>query len=176
MARGTMAVLIGIAMTSSTFAGALDAQTSAGDPVLGVWVLNMERSVWSPGPRPANGLLRRYATLDGGWMRFTQTGIGPEGGPTFQISVFKLDGQRHPVHNVVTLGALMSTGRPSNLTRSFRVIDARTTESTTYTDGVAGIPVVRAVQADGRTMIETTRGTDAQGVAINNVLVWDRVQ
>jgi len=93
-----------------------------------------------------------------------------------QVGVFKLDGQRHPVHNFLTIGALMTSGRPSNLTRSYRVIDQRTVESITYTDGVAGIPVVRTLSADGSTIIQTTRGTNAQGVAVNDVLVYDRIR
>jgi hypothetical protein len=149
-----------------------------GDPFAGVWVLNVERSVYSPGPRPPADLvnLRQYATLEGGWIRFTQSSTNAQGAPTFQIGVFKMDGQRHPVHDIVTLGAFMTAGRPSNLTRSYRVIDPRTVESITYTDGVAGTPLVRALSADGNTFIETNRGTNAQGVAINNVLVWDRVR
>ncbi len=108
-------------------------------------------------------------------MRFTQTSTNAAGNPTFQIGVFKLDGQRHPVHNIITLGSFMTTGQASNLTRSYRVIDARTTESTTYNDGVAGIPVVRAVSLDGSVFIERVNGTNAQGVAISNALVWERV-
>ena len=58
----------------------------------------------------------------------------------------------------------------------YRVIDSSTVESTTYTDGVAGNPVVRQVAPDGMSYIQTVTGTDAQGVAVNNVTVWDRVR
>jgi hypothetical protein len=119
--------------------------------------------------------LRQYAVLPGGWIRFTNTSVNPQGAPTFQIAVLKVDGQRHPVHNIQTLGPLMTTGRASNITRSYRRVDDRTTEFVTFTDGVASLPGVRAVSADGRSFTETTRGTDAQGVSISNVIVWDRV-
>lgn len=161
-------------------AGTASAQGSAsgGDPIIGVWKLNVERSVWSPGPRPPSNLInmRQYAPLDGGWTRFTQTSTNPQGNPTFQIGVYKIDGQRHPVQDVLTLGRTMTTGEPSGLSRSYRAIDARTVESTTYTDGVAGIPLVRTVSPDGMTFIETNRGTNPQGQEIHNVLVWDRVR
>jgi hypothetical protein len=175
----TRSTLVAIAMLAAV--APLAAQPApmggGGDPVIGVWKLNVERSVWSPGPRPPADLvtLREYSTLEGGWMRFTNTSTNQLGAPTFQIGVFKLDGQRHPVHNIQTLGPFMTTGRPSNLTRTYRVIDPRTTESITYTDGAAGLPVVRTVQPDGMSMIETTRGTDAQG-PVHNVLVYDRVR
>jgi len=109
-------------------------------------------------------------------MRFTSTSINAQGEPTFQIGVFKLDRQRHPVHTVATLGSSMTGGPPSNMTRAYRVIDPRTTESITYVDGVAGIPLVRSVAPDGSLFVETTQGTNAQGVAVHNVLVWDRLR
>ena len=178
MARGPIGVLLGVAVASCVFAGAVAAQTGGLDPVIGTWMINVERSVWSPGPRwsPDWVNVREYAVLQDGWMRFTQSNHEHESNPNLAIGVFKIDGQRHPVHNMNTLSASMTTGRPSNLTRAYRRIDARTTESITYTDGVAGIPIVRSISDDGLTMIETTRGTNAQGVAINNVLVWDRVR
>jgi len=177
MTRRLVVALAAVMVAWSVLAPSLAAQAGSADPVLGAWKLNVERSVWSPGPRPPADLIqhRQYAMLEGGWMRFTDTSINAIGAPAFAMGVFKLDGQRHPVHNIATLGPLMSSGRASNIVRSYRVIDPRTTESITYTDGVAGVPVVRAVSANGREIIETTRGTNPQGVAVNNVLVWDRV-
>ncbi|MSR21670.1 MAG: hypothetical protein EXR91_11990 [Gemmatimonadetes bacterium] len=177
MARGLIGRLLGVAVASCVLVSAVGAQTAGSDPILGTWKVNVERSVYSPGPRPPAELvtLREYAALEGGWFRFTMTSADALGVPTLNVGVYKLDGQRHPVHTTVTLGAFMSAARPSNLTRSYRVIDPRTTESTNYTGNTAAIPIVRAVSSDGRTFIETTRGTDAQGVAVNNVILWERV-
>ena len=177
MARGPIGVLLGVVVASFVLVGAAGAQTAGDDPIIGAWILNVERSVWTPGPRLPGFVIsgRQYANLEGGWMRFTQTSTNAAGNPTFQIGVFKLDGQRHPVHNIITLGSFMTTGQASNLTRSYRVIDELTTESTTYNDGVAGIPVVRAVSFNGSVFIERVNGTNAQGVAISNALVWERV-
>ena len=178
MARGPIGVLLGVVVASYVLAGAVGAQQSGTDPIIGVWKLNVERSVYSPGPRPPSDLnnLRQYSVLEDGWRRFTTTSTNAQGNPTFQIGVFKLEGERHPVHNINTLGSFMTTGQASNLTRSYRVIDSSTVESTTYTDGIAGIPVVRQIAPDGMLLIQTVRGTNAQGVAINNVTVWDRVR
>ena len=178
MARGPIGVLLGVVVASCVLVGAVEAQTPNTDPVAGTWRLNVERSVWSPGPRsPADRYeLRQYLALEDGWHRFVLTGRNLAGNPTFSIGVYKLDGQRHPVHNLGTLASLMTTGQPSNLTRSYRIIDESTIEFTNYNaDGVPGIPVTRTLTADGMRFIQVIQGTNAQGVDISNVLVYERV-
>ena len=178
MARGPIGVLLGVVVASCVLVGAAGAQTGGDDPFIGVWQLNVERSVYSPGPRPPADLVTRYQflALEDGWIRFTLGSVNAQGAPVFQIGVFKVDGQRHPVHNIITLGNEMTTGQSSNVTRSYRRIDARTTEFTTFTDGAAGIPTVRTVSPDGQTYVNVVQGTNAQGVAINIVTVFDRVR
>jgi len=172
-----MVLLLTAMAISVSFAETASAQ-AVSDPIIGVWALNVERSVYSPGPRPPSDLvsLRHYTPMDGGWIRFTNTSVNAQGEPTFGMGVFKVDGQRHPAHNIQTLALMMTSGQASSLTRSYRRIDARAVEFITYTDGVASLPSVRAVAADGMTFTETTRGTNAQGVAVSNVVVWDRVR
>ena len=70
----------------------------------------------------------------------------------------------------------MATRQQSNLTRSYRRIDDRTTEFTNFNDGVGGIPSVRTVSPNGQTYVNRTQGTNAQDVAVNNVQVFDRVR
>lgn len=181
MKRSPLAVALVAAALSAVLAGSANAQPAAGvgtDPIIGVWQLNVERSVWNPGPRPPAdaSTIRQYASLGNGWMRFTSSNLSNAGDLVFQIGVFKLDGERYPVHTVATLGAEMTNGQPSNMTRAYRVIDPRTTESITYTGGVAGNPLVRTVSPDGMTFVETNHGTNAQGQTIHNVLVWDRIR
>jgi hypothetical protein len=170
-------VALGVAMTWTVLASA-QGPAPASDPIVGTWKANLAKSTYNPGPPPPATLtlLRRYAILEGGWMQFLQTSANTDGEPTAQVGVFKIDGQRHPVHNVNTIVALMLTGQPTNVARSYRRIDAYTTESTTYNDGVAGIPVVRAVAKDGKTFTETTKGKPPQGQAVHNVVVYERVR
>jgi len=173
-----MRVLPAVAVGCCVLSAALEAQTAEGDPFIGIWKLNVERSVYIPGPRPPADLVTVYhiSALEDGWTRFVLTSSNAAGEPTFLLATFKMDGQRRPYHNQNTLGLFMSTGQQSNLTRSYRRIDARTVEFTDYVDGVAGLPVVRALSPDGQTYTQTTRGTNAQGVAVSNVLLFERVR
>ncbi len=90
--------------------------------------------------------------------------------------MFKADRQQRPVHNGNTLGAFMATGQQTNLTRSYRRISSRATEFTSFNNGVAAIPAVRTVSPNGQTYVQRGSGTNAQGVAVNNALVYDRVR
>lgn len=47
---------------------------------------------------------------------------------------------------------------------------------TTYTNGVPGLAIVRAVSKDGKTYTETFKGKDSVGREVHNVVVFDRVR
>ena len=177
--RNTFNQLLGVAISFCVFAAAASAQTANDDPIIGVWKLNIERSVYSPGPRPPSELIRIYqfAPIEDGFIRFTLVqNTNQQGIPNFQMTAFKVDEQQRPVYNQNSLGALLATGQQTNLTRSYRRIDARTTEYITYNNGNPGIPAVRTVSPDGQTYIDVVRGVNANGVAVNNVQVYDRVR
>ena len=175
--RRTLNVTAGVAVMWSVLASA-QAPAPSTDPIIGTWRVNVAKSTYSPGPPPPATLptLRRYAPIEGGWMQFVQTSINQQGDPTAQLNVFKVDGQKHAVHNVATVTALLTTGKPTNVMRSYRRIDSLTTEFTTYTDGVAGPPSVRVVAKDGKSFSETTKGKNPQGQEFNNVVVYERVR
>ncbi len=178
MVRSLMRVLPAVAAAFCGLSVAVGAQTAASDPFVGTWKLNVERSVYVPGPRPPADLvtLFQFSALEDGWTRFLSTSTNALGEPTILINMFKEDGQRRPVYNQNTLGSLLATGQETNLMRSYRRIDANTVEFTNYTDGVAALPVVRALAPDGNTYTMTTRGTNPQGVAVNSVQVYERVR
>ncbi len=178
MARGPISVLLGVVVASGVLAGAVGAQSADSDPLMGVWNLNVARSVWSPGPRAPADLVQVlwFAPIDDGFFRATFASTNAQGVPIYQIHVYKVDGQRRPVHGTFSLGRLLATGQETNVTRSGRRIDARTVEYTDFVDGVAvGPPPVLAVSPDGARLIHTIRGTNAQGVAFTTILLYDRV-
>ena len=157
---------------------AVGAQTPATDPVDGTWRINPARSSYDPGPPPRQmgTQIRRFATLENGWRLFELTSVTAEGDPVFQSVAFKIDGRQYPVYSNTSLIPFMTTGQPPKITRAWRRIDAFTTEFTTYTNGVPGLAIVRAVSKDGQTYTETSKGKDAGGREVHNVVVFDRVR
>lgn len=151
---------------------------SASDPILGSWKENVAKSTYSPGPPPpASGIqVRQYRADDEGSIRYVLVSANPPGNSTFQASVFKVDGRQYPVYNTPAAFTLLTTGKPTNVTRSYRRIDQYTVEFITYTGGVAGLPTLRVISQDGKTYTDTTAGKNQQGQAIHNVVVFDRVQ
>lgn len=174
MTRTLSAVVL---LVGAWFAG-VSAQAPTPDPVDGTWRINPARSSYSPGPAPRQmgTQIRRFATLEGGWHLFELTSVTPEGDPVFQSVAFKIDGKQYPVYSSTSLVPFMTTGRPSNITRVWRRIDTHTTEFTTYTNGVPGLAIVRAVSKDGKTYTETSKGKDGVGREVHNVVVFDRVR
>jgi hypothetical protein len=154
------------------------AQDPTADPINGSWKLNVAKSTYSPGPPPpATAVpIHRFSSSEGGWNLFELSSVNAQGDPIFQFLAFKVDGKQYPVYTNATLAAFATSGKQSNVTRSYRRIDAYTTEFITYTDGVAGIPATRSVSKDGKTYTETTKGKNAKGQDVHNVRVFDRVR
>jgi hypothetical protein len=144
------------------------------DPFIGVWKLNVDRSVFNPGPRPASDAVTFYqfeALPDGSTRFILVSGPNAAGNLTMQVSVFRIDGRQHPVYAVPTVTELMTSGTETNTTRSYRQIDANTVEFTAYTDGVAGVVTVRQMGPLGDTYVQ--RPVEGQ---TGNVLLFERVR
>ena len=93
------------------------------------------------------------------------------------LSAYKLDGREYPNYNTAAINDLMATGAKTKATTSAKVMDAYTVVVTQRNaDGVVGIPFTRVVSKDGKTMTVTTKGTNPQGLAVNNVVIFERVQ
>lgn len=169
---------IAVGALAVVWSTAVHGQAPAPDPVDGTWRINPARSTFSPGPPPPQlgTQIRRFASLGDGWHLFELTTVTPEGEPVFQSVAFRIDGKQYPVYTNASLAAFMKSGMPTNITRSWRRIDSHTTEFTTYTNGVPGLAIVRAVSKDGKTYTETSKGKDTQGRDIHNVIVFDRVR
>ena len=59
-------------------------------------------------------------------------------------------------------------------TVSLKRIDARTTERTDKKSGKVAQTLRRVVSQDGKTMTVTVKGTNAQGQAVNSVLLFEK--
>jgi len=139
------------------------ARTQSSDPWIGTWKVNLEKSTYSPGPKPTVAATVKIEPSAGG-VKTTIDGATPEGQPTHQESAGSFDGKDTPVK-----GALAP-----NTTNALKRIDDRTFEVMAKVDGKPALTTRVAVSADGKTMTATQTGENAQGQSLKNVIVLDK--
>jgi hypothetical protein len=131
------------------------------DPVVGTWVLNVAKSTFSPGPAPKSES-RTYVAA-GKEIKVTSEGVGADGKPTAGGWTIVADGRDVPM-----------TGNPDADTLSLKQIDPFNTEFALKKAGTVVITGTRAISRDGKVMTITNKGTNAQGQAVNDVLVFEK--
>ena len=148
-----------LAVTVAAPGAAVSAQ--ANNPVIGTWELNVAKSKYTPGPGPKSETRTYTATANG--YTFSSKGVGADGKPTAVTFSVTFDGKYHPM-----------TGNPNADSIMVKRINARSTESTQK----RGVKVVnhttRVISKDGKTMTNTSKGTDAAGKATSSVAVFDK--
>ena len=137
----------------------LSAQGS--DPRIGTWKLNVAKSKYSPGPAPQSQTLKVEASGQG--EKVTSDVVGADGTRTTTQYTASFDGKDSQL-----------TGSPIADTVSLKRVDARTTERTDKKGGKVAQTITRVVSADGKMMTATVKGTNAQGQAVNNVVVFEK--
>src|SRR5262245_35804302 len=131
------------------------------DPRIGTWKLNVEKGKYSPGSPPRSGTMKVEASGQG--EKVTMEGVNADGARTATQYTANYDGKDYPI-----------TGSPNNDAISLKRIDARTTERTNKKDGKVTTVITSVVSQDGKTMTNTSKGTNAQGQPVNNVGVWEK--
>ena len=139
------------------------ARTQSSDPWIGTWKVNLEKSTYSPGPKPTVAATVKIEPSGGG-IKTTLDATSPEGQPTHQETVGNFDGKDNPVK-----GALAP-----NTTNALKRIDARTFQVMGKVDGKPGVTTKATVSADGKTMTAMQTGKNAQGQSLKNVIVLDK--
>ncbi len=134
---------------------------SAADPVIGTWQLNLAKSKFSPGPAPKSETRTYAAGADG--TTLTWKSVGANGKETSVTSTFKTDGKDYPV-----------TGSPNFDTLALKQVDSNTVHSMQKKGGKVIGETTRCVSKDGKTLTLASKGTGADGVAYDNVLVYDK--
>lgn len=150
----------------STLSLPYSSAAQAADPWVGTWRLNVARSTYSPGPAPKSSTLRIEAVA-GGAQKHTFDGVNAQGQTTHSERIATFDGADVPVQAVMPPATAASTS-------AFRRIDARTFEVTGKVEGRLTTTNRIVVSADGKTMTQTTTGTNAQGQTVKNVAVYER--
>ena len=90
------------------------------------------------------------------------------------MSVARYDGKNYRLYNQVTLAELMLKGTKSPTTQAYKVIDDYTVEITNRENGKLTTTLRRTVSRDLKTMTVVTKGTNAQGEAVDNLEIFDK--
>lgn len=147
-----------VVVLASAFVVTASAQTS---PEIGTWKLNVAKSKYSPGPAPKSQSVTFAAAGQG--IKVSTEGVAADGSKTAQSYTANYDGKDVPL-----------TGSATTDTVSLKRINATTVERTDKKGGKVVQTLTRVISADGKTMTITTKGTNAQGQAVNNVAVYDK--
>ncbi len=143
-------------------AGVVDSSAQMTDPRVGTWKLNVAQSKYSPGPAPQSLMVKVEAAGQG--EKTTTEFVNADGTRTTMQYTANFDGKDSPL-----TGSQLGAD-----TVSLKRIDARTTERTDKKGGKVIQVLTRVVSQDGKTMTVTTKGTNAQGQAVNNVGVFEK--
>ena len=133
------------------------------DPWVGTWKVNLDKSTYSPGPKPTTAAVVRMDSAQGG-VKVTIDGADPQGKPTHVELNGKFDGKDAPAPAAPT----------PNSTDTFKRMDARSFEIVAKTDGKPTVATRVQVSADGKTLTATQSGTNAQGQTVKNIIVADK--
>jgi len=165
-----------------------DAWAQPRDPAIGTWELNLAKSQFHPGPAPRSQT-RTYDVLTAvrkvrvagvnaegkaivveypvpygtGVIKMTAKGIDAEGKPALMEYTAVYDGKDYPF-----------LGNPNADTISLKRIDDFTIEATTKRAGKIAPVGRRVISKEGKVMTITSRGTNAKGETVDNILVFDK--
>jgi hypothetical protein len=152
-----MKLLISTAVLFCVFA----AMVAAADHSLGTWKMNVAKSKFSPGPAPKSGT--SVYSQEGDWIVIKSTGVDSAGQSINRSNRYKRDGQAYPFDGPNGRGTI-----------TVKRIDDYTSEAVTKLDGGGSVSTRSVISPDGKTRTMTSRGTNAKGEKISNVVVWER--
>jgi hypothetical protein len=130
-----------------------------GDPHLGTWVLDVNKSKYTPGP-PPRAQTSIYAAEGAGW-KVTTKGTGMLGQPTSTDFTMAFDGKDYPVR-----------GNPDWDALSVKRVDSHTIEFTRKKGGKVVQTATSVVSKDGKVRTVTASGVNARGEKVQTVAVY----
>ena len=150
-----------LATTLLLVALALNVSAAPADEHSGTWKMNPAKSNYSPGPAPKSITVKIVSDADN--MKLTSDGIDAAGKPTHVEYTAKFDGKDYAI-----------TGIPNADTVALERLDASTIRSTTKKGDQVVMTVTSVISKDGKTRTGTFKGKNAEGVEVNNVVVYDK--
>jgi len=156
------------AVLSSVFLGALltigCAVMAAGtdaDPVVGTWKLNLAKSTFGGGPALQSQIRTYSPSAHGTTLKIKS--VSADGKETSTQTTYRVDGKDYP-----------SLGNPDFDSLSGTQIDTNTTEFTLKRAGNPVGTIRRTVSKDGQTLTLNFVITNAKGVQLSQLTVFDR--
>ena len=150
-----------LATTLLLVALALNVSAAPADEHSGTWKMNPAKSNYSPGPAPKSITVKIVSDADN--MKLTSDGIDAAGKPTHVEYTAKYDGKDYPI-----------TGVPNVDTVALERPDANTIRSTMKKGDLVVMTATSVISKDGKTRTSTFKGKNAEGVDVNNVVVYDK--
>ncbi len=138
-----------------------DSANRSGDPLVGTWTLNVQKSSYVPAPGPKAQTVVISGTDQ---ARKLVVDVTPDTGPAMHWEVAGAANQDLPVTGV----------NPNADTYTFRRVNPTTIEARYKKGGKPTITQTAVVSADGSTLTVTGKGTNVAGQAVNTVAVYDR--
>jgi hypothetical protein len=151
------ALILGVILV----AGISVISAQATDPRVGTWQLNVTKSKYTPGPAPKSQTLKIEASGKG--EKVTSETVTASGTKAVTEYTAEYDGKPYPLKGSDTADMV-----------TLKRVDTHTTERVDTKGGKTVTTYHRVVSKDGKTMTVTTKGTDAQGKATHNVVVFEK--
>ena len=168
--RSVLMLLIATLVLSSGLSAQTPARTAkpaasrGGDPFIGVWRLNADKSKYESGGAPKS-FVRTYEDRGGGTIFMTTDVTIPQGSARAFL-VYRRDGKPYPEAAV---------GAEAIRMVSVRSVDPRTEDVYFIVDGkTSDKPSTITISADGQTMTQVVSGTTSKGKPFTNTVVYDR--
>ena len=129
----------------------------------GTWTLNLEKSVYSPGPPPYKRASMKVKPLDNGRVRFSYEFVYPRGGVQHVEWDGRFDGNDYIVQ-----------GADEYVTYAYRQTGALTYQITAKLDTRVTAIAAVTIAPDGRTLTTITRGGNVRGQEMTNTTVYEK--
>jgi hypothetical protein len=131
---------------------------------LGVWRLNLDKSVYNPGPAPYKRATMNVERL-GDKVRFSYDFVHLRGGVQHLEWTGRFDGKDYMVQGI-----------DEYMTYAYKQLDARTYEIVAKADGRVAAVATVTISPDGRTLTTVTRRKNARGQDITNTTIHDKLR
>lgn len=135
-----------------------------GDPIDGIWKLNLAKSEFTPEARRPKSQTRTYEASSNG-IKLSTEGIDANGNRVSYGFTANYDGKYYPYNGQI--------GNGSDSV-AFKRIDAYTIDFSTKKAGKVLVKGTAVVSKDGKVLTITSKGTNASGQPESSVQIFDK--